>query len=92
MKRLNELVPKYDCLGEARGRGLMVGLEIITDKASKGKNQALRDTIVDKCYEKGLLILGCGENTVRFCPPLVLDADQVETAVSIIDQVLQENT
>lgn len=87
---LHALVKKYDCLGEVRGRGLMVGLEVITDKASQGKNGALRDKIVDHCFEKGLLILGCGENSVRFSPPLVIDGEDVQTAVEILDQVIQD--
>lgn len=91
MARLSELVKQYDQLGEVRGRGLMVGLEIVQSKSGKAKDGALRDLLVDKCFEKGLLILGCGENTIRFSPPLVIDADDVETAVSIFEAVLKEN-
>lgn len=91
MARLSELVKKSDRLGEVRGRGLMVGLEIIQSKSTKEKDPALRDRLVDKCYEKGLLILGCGENTIRFSPPLVVDAEDIETAVSIFESVLKEN-
>ncbi len=92
MNRLNELVQKSDRLGEVRGRGLMVGLEIIQSKTSKAKDKALRDLLVDKCFEKGLLILGCGENSIRFSPPLVVDAEDIDTAVSIFEAVLKENS
>lgn len=91
MARLSELVKKSDRLGEVRGRGLMVGLEIIKSKATKEKDAELRNLLVDKCFEKGLLLLGCGENTIRFCPPLVVDTDAIETAVSIFESVLIEN-
>lgn len=91
MARLSELLKTTDCLGDVRGRGLMVGLEIIDSKATKGKNAALRDKLVDACFEKGLLLLGCGENTIRFCPPLVIDAEDVETAVTIFESVLKES-
>lgn len=91
LKRLNELVQKSDRLGEVRGRGLMIGLEIIQSKATKAKDNVLRDLLVDKCFEKGLLILGCGENTIRFCPPLTIDAEDVDTAVRILEAALQEN-
>jgi 4-aminobutyrate aminotransferase len=84
-------VIRYDCLGEVRGRGLMIGLEVIESKQTKAKAPALRDTIVDKCFEKGLLILGCGENTIRFSPPLVIDAEDVDTAVDILEQVISEH-
>lgn len=87
--KLNDLAERYDCLGEVRGLGLMVGVEIITSKSGKEKNGALRDKIVDACFEHGLLILGCGENTIRFSPPLMIDAEDVNTAVSILDTVLQ---
>lgn len=88
--KLQGLVDKYDCLGDTRGRGLMVGLEVITDKATKGKNSKLRDAIVDRCFEKGLLILGCGENTIRFSPALVVTPAHVETAVGILEAAIQE--
>ena len=88
MQGLQALVDEFDCLGQVRGRGLMVGLEVITDKKSKGKNAPLRDAIVDKCYEHGLLILGCGENTIRFSPPLVLTAQHVDCALGILKTVI----
>lgn len=90
MSRLNQLVDKSDCLGEVRGRGLMVGLEVIKSKAGREKNGALRDKLVDRCFEKGLLLLGCGENTIRFSPPLMVDAEDIETAVSILEAALTE--
>jgi 4-aminobutyrate aminotransferase len=67
----------------------MVGLEIIESKASKRKAHDLRDRIVDLCFESGLLILGCGDNTIRFCPPLIVDSEDIQTAVSILEKVLQ---
>ena len=86
--KLESLVSKYDCLGDVRGRGLMLGLEVITDKQSRGKNAKLRDEIVDKAYEHGLLILGCGENTIRFSPPLIITQQHVDIAIGILEQVL----
>lgn len=90
LSQLAGLVENFDCLGDVRGRGLMIGLEIVTDKASKSKNAALRDAIVDKCFEKGLLLLGCGENTIRFSPPLIITSEQVDIAVAIIKEAIQE--
>jgi len=88
MHKLQGLVDRYDCLGEVRGLGLMVGLEVIESKASRNKAHDLRDQIVDACFEKGLLLLGCGDNTIRFSPSLIIDSQDVETAVSILEEVL----
>jgi 4-aminobutyrate aminotransferase len=87
--QLQGLVNDFDCLGDVRGRGLMIGLEVVDSKTSKGKNAALRDTIVDTCFEKGLLLLGCGENTIRFSPPLIITAEHVDTAVTILRDAIQ---
>jgi 4-aminobutyrate aminotransferase len=90
MARLEELIKKSDRLGEVRGRGLMVGLEIVESKQTRNKDPKFRDLLVDKCFENGLLLLGCGENGIRFCPPLVVDAEDIETAVSIFEAVLSQ--
>jgi 4-aminobutyrate aminotransferase len=75
-------------LGDVRGRGLMVGLEIVEDRLSKTKAPQRRDALVEACYAKGLLVLGCGESSIRLCPPLVITSYNVETAVSIIQEAL----
>jgi 4-aminobutyrate aminotransferase len=87
--RLAELLPKYDVLGEIRGEGLMLGIEIVESKASRTQAPDLRNQIVDECYYHGLLILGCGENSIRFSPPLVICEEQTDCAVGIFETVLQ---
>lgn len=86
--RLQELTNRFDVIGEVRGEGLMLGLEIVESKASKTKAPDLRNQIVDDCFYEGLLILGCGENSVRFSPPLVICEEQTDTAISILEKVL----
>ncbi len=88
--RLQLLADRYDVIGEVRGEGLMLGIEIVTSKASRQKAPDLRNRIVDDCYYQGLLILGCGENSVRFSPPLIICEEQTDAAVAILERVLQK--
>ncbi|MGE0199740.1 MAG: acetyl ornithine aminotransferase family protein [Candidatus Melainabacteria bacterium] len=85
---LEKLMARHDVIGDVRGRGLMLGIEIVKSKAGREKASALRNRIVDDCFYEGLVILGCGENNIRFCPPLVICQEQVDCALSILDKVL----
>jgi 4-aminobutyrate aminotransferase len=71
-----------------RGLGLMVAADIVKVREPYTLAPALRDAVVDAAFHKGLLLLGCGESALRFCPPLCVTPDQVETAVRILDEVL----
>ncbi len=90
MAKLKTLQSKFACIGDIRGRGLMVGMELITDAATKGKAKALRDDIVDTAFYHGLIILGCGENSIRFSPPLVITNEQTDKAIDILATVMTE--
>ena len=87
---LQELAGKHDSIGDVRGKGLMVAIDLVEDHETLAPNAKLRDEIVDRCFYKGLLLLGCGESSIRFCPPLVIDAEQTKTCVRIIDEVMAE--
>lgn len=89
LKLLNNLKDKYEIIGDVRGKGLMVGVEIVKDKENKKKYKKKRDEIIQKCFEKGLLILGAGENAIRFCPPLIISKQEIETGVEIFEEVLK---
>ncbi|HVN24124.1 MAG TPA: acetyl ornithine aminotransferase family protein, partial [Syntrophorhabdales bacterium] len=67
---LRELQRSHECIGDVRGKGLMVGVELVKDRDTKERASDWRNEIVMKSFQKGLLLLGCGENTVRFCPAL----------------------
>ncbi len=86
--RLQDLMSRYECIGDVRGLGLMVGMELVENRETRKPVPELRDRLVQAAFEQGLLLLGCGESTVRFCPPLVVDAEQIDTAVQIVDSVL----
>ena len=82
---LNKLKDKYDCIGDVRGLGMMLGVEFVTDKQSLKPNPELRDSIEVECYRRGLIILGCGPNSIRWSPPLILAKEHVDVALEIFD-------
>jgi 4-aminobutyrate aminotransferase len=73
-----------------RGRGLMIGIELVRDRVTKERASEERDKIVDACFRRGLLLLGAGRNAIRVSPPLVLTKAQAATAVEIIDAAMGE--
>ena len=85
---LREIQKKAPAIGDVRGLGLMVGAEIVRPDSGE-KDSALRDRIIDAAFERGLLLLGCGDNSVRFSPPLVVESGQVDTALEIFQASLQ---
>jgi 4-aminobutyrate aminotransferase len=90
--RLDEFPRKFPMVGEVRGLGLMIGIELVRDQATKERAPELRDRLVQMCFERGLLLLGAGPNSIRICPPLVLTRDQADFAVDAIAECLTEIT
>jgi 4-aminobutyrate aminotransferase len=90
MDRLRELQQKHAIIGDVRGRGLMIGVELVRDRVTKERATTERDRVVDACFRRGLLVLGAGKNAIRLSPPLVLTKEQAATAVAIIDGALAE--
>jgi 4-aminobutyrate aminotransferase len=86
---LRKLMQKHDCIGDVRGLGLMVGVEIVTDKASLKPAPELRDRIETACFERGLIILGAGYNTILWSPPLILTREHVDVALEIFDEAIK---
>jgi 4-aminobutyrate aminotransferase len=82
--------PQYPEVGEVRGLGLMMAVDLVKDREAQILDPALRDEVVQLAFHKGLLLLGCGESAIRFCPPLCVSAAQVETALRILGEVLAE--
>jgi 4-aminobutyrate aminotransferase len=79
---------KHPLIGDVRGRGLMIGVELVRDRQTKERAPTERNAVVQECFKRGLLILGAGRNSLRFCPPLVLTKDQADTALRILDEAL----
>jgi len=90
MARLRDMQSRHQSLGDVRGRGLMVGAEIVSDPLSRIKAPAKRDAIVAACYRRGLIILGCGENTLRFAPPLVINQEEIAEGLDVFEQALTD--
>jgi 4-aminobutyrate aminotransferase len=86
LKRLRQRHPE---IREVRGLGLMVAMDLANEDDGSPA-AALRDDVIQAAFRHGLLLLGCGECAVRFCPPLCISAEQVETAIRIVDSVLSE--
>ncbi len=82
------LMDKHPLIGDVRGRGLMVGVELVRDRATKERATAERDALVRECFNRGLLVLGAGRNAVRLSPPLVLTKGEADIALRILDEAL----
>lgn len=87
---LTQLAERFQCVSLPRGKGLMLAIDVL-DRAGN-LNTELRDRIVEQAFLRGLLLLGCGKAAIRFCPPLVIDSNQIQVALQIIDNLLVELT
>lgn len=85
---LKDIMKQHAVIGDVRGLGLMLGVEIVKDRQSKEKAPELRDAIVDECFKRGLLILGAGPNTVRLSPPLLVDEEQARFALETLSNAI----
>ena len=84
------LMGKHPLIGDVRGRGLMIGVELVLDRITKERADRERDAVVSAAFKRGLLVLGAGKNAIRFCPPLVLTPEQADVAVEIFGEALAE--
>ena len=89
LDRMLDWPHRFPQVGEVRGLGLMVGVEIVQDQATKVRAPLLRDRLELMAFERGLLILGCGPNSLRLCPPLVITKDQADCALNIMEECLE---
>ncbi|MBI4767893.1 MAG: acetyl ornithine aminotransferase family protein [Deltaproteobacteria bacterium] len=87
---LRTLQGSLECIGDVRGKGLMVGVELVKDRQTKERAGDLRNEIIRRCFSKGLLLLGCGENSIRFCPALTITATEIDVGLSIFEEVIRE--
>ena len=89
---MRELQKKHPSIGDVRGKGLMIGVEFVKDRATREPAPELARALVDKAFEEGLLLLTCGKSTLRLAPPLVIDEQDIDIAVAIIDRALTSLT
>jgi 4-aminobutyrate aminotransferase len=86
LKRMADWPKKHKIVGDVRGRGLMLGVDIVKDQQTREYANADRDRIVENCFERGVLFLGCGPSTVRIAPPLVVTKDEADIAIDVLEE------
>jgi 4-aminobutyrate aminotransferase len=89
MGRLREWPARLPVVGDVRGLGLMIGIELVHDQKTKEKAPQLRDRVVNLAFERGLLVLGAGDSTIRLCPPLVVTRGQCDFAIETLEECIR---
>ena len=88
MDRISGWPKKHPMVGDVRGRGLMIGVEIVADQKSKTPAQKDRDRIVELAFERGVLFLGAGETALRIAPPLIVTREQADIALDVLEECI----
>jgi 4-aminobutyrate aminotransferase len=88
LERLQTWVKTHPLVGDVRGRGLMIGIELVKDKATREPAGAWRDRLELVSFERGLVVLGCGESTIRVCPALILNEQEATVALDLLEDAL----
>jgi 4-aminobutyrate aminotransferase len=88
LEGLRALQEKHVLIGDVRGRGLMIGVELVRDRQTKERAIEERDQVVEEVFKRGVLLLGAGRNVIRFSPPLLLTTDQADIALAALDEAL----
>jgi 4-aminobutyrate aminotransferase len=90
MAGLRRLAERHRAIGDVRGRGLLIGVELVNDRQTKEPAPPRVKALVESAFRRGLLLLGCGPSAVRVAPPLLVDEEDVDTALRILDECLGE--
>jgi 4-aminobutyrate aminotransferase len=88
LERLRGWKQSHPMVGDVRGRGLMIGVELVKDKATREPATAVRNRVETLAFERGLMILGCGETSIRLCPPLIVSENEATVALDILEEAL----
>src|SRR6267142_1209938 len=88
MQRLSSWPGKHRIVGDVRGRGLMIGVELVKDQQSKAPVGEIRDRVVELAFERGLLFLGAGESAIRIAPPLIVTKEQADVALDVLEECI----
>jgi 4-aminobutyrate aminotransferase len=90
LARLADWPGKHFIVGDVRGLGLMVGIELVRSQETREPHPEARKKVIHRAFEQGVLILGCGESTVRFMPPLIVEREQIDFALEVLDRCIAE--
>jgi len=88
--KISDWPKRFRIVGDVRGKGLMIGLEIVRDQKTKERAKDLRDKVVNNAFYRGLLTLDSGENSIRMSPPLIIDEEQADCAIRIMEDAIRE--
>jgi len=83
IERLREVQAEFPAIGEVRGVGLMAAADFVADPESRRYDSETRNRVVQECFRRGVLVLGCGESAVRFCPALTISEKQIDAAMAV---------
>ena len=86
MRRMADWPRQHRIVGDVRGRGLMIGVDMVKDQKTREYGAAERDRVVEMAFERGVLFLGCGPSTVRIAPPLVVTKDEADIAMDALEE------
>jgi 4-aminobutyrate aminotransferase len=86
LKRMSTWPSKHKLVGDVRGRGLMIGVEIVKDQKTKEYAATERDRIIQTAFEHGILFLGCGPSTIRIAPPLIVTKEEADIAMDVLEE------
>jgi 4-aminobutyrate aminotransferase len=90
LQQLTAMQARHPLIGDVRGKGLMIGVECVRDRETKRMAVTERNEIIQRCFRKGLLLLGCGQNVIRLVPPLIITKQDADIALDILDQVFTD--
>jgi len=88
--RMNEWASRFDCVGDVRGKGLSIGIDIVSDKSSKTKDSEAALKICNRCFDRGVVIIAIAGSVLRFQPPLVITDEELNTALNILEETIEE--
>jgi 4-aminobutyrate aminotransferase len=88
LQQFAEMQVRHQSIGEVRGKGLMIGVEFVQDRESKAPDARIRNRVVELAFEHGLLIMGCGVNSMRIIPPLTLSRAEADEGLQLFEYVL----
>jgi 4-aminobutyrate aminotransferase len=90
LERVRGWKDTHALVGDVRGRGLMIGIELVKDKATREPATALRNRVETLAFERGLIVLGCGETSLRLSPPLIVNEHEATVALDILEEALTQ--
>src|SRR5438132_14135105 len=90
VKRLKEMQEKYDIIGDVRGKGLMIGAEIVKDPKTKESGDNEAHEIMMKSFRRGLAMITAGHSTLRIAPPLIITRELVDSGLEILEGAVKE--